>query len=102
MVQGEVREVTADLTFAETTRYQVLIRNVLGSHVAAEDILCCLIAFEGLFFSHRLIKLQTLLTIFSDDFTHTNDPCHMFFELERMQHEFPFLESFPGKTFQAS
>lgn len=37
MVQGEVREVTADLTFAETTRYQVMIRIVLGSNMAAED-----------------------------------------------------------------
>ena len=38
-----------------------------------------------LLFSHRLVKLQTLLAVLRNDFTHTDDPCHMFFELERMQ-----------------
>lgn len=37
MVQGEVRKVTADLTFAEKTRYQVMIRIALGSNITAED-----------------------------------------------------------------
>ena len=35
MVQGEVREVTADLTFAETTRYQVIENNIYSNYKIA-------------------------------------------------------------------